>query len=310
MSTKKLFLIDASLLKQSDCLRKVDYIHNQGLTTLQESFEADYGTAFHKFVASYTSGMDIPESMQKGAQHYLFKCTNAPEGDFRTIDHLIMTMQYYVKGCFNRDIDLFKPSVINSKPAVELQFSFPWYTCAEYDIMLTGTADALGKYINGEEIINDYKVTASWSKEEYLAKYDLDPQLITYSYLLKKFGITPTYLPGMITGIFIKKPTQSKNVNGKRVAVDGWNGAEFIRSAVIYFTEGQIKDYELWMSNKIQQIVNSWLTSFHAPNFNRCGDYKGCQFRALCREYDLPTREYKQKVMFKTRLYDPSEFQK
>jgi hypothetical protein len=310
-SNKTVYLIDASLLKKSDCLRKVNFIHNDGLTTSLSNFIMDFGTAFHKFVALYNQGIDPQIAMAEGAKFFLEKCLNVPEDDWRTIDHLMMTMKTYINGPFNRDIDILKPKYLNGKPCVEMQFAFPYSSTPTYDIMLTGTCDMLGVYIDGREVINDYKVTSVYKQNTYLASYDLDPQLIFYSWVLKKYKITDTYLPGMITGIFIKKPTASKYVKGKRVAVTGWNGCDPQRSSLIEFSDKQIEEFEIWLKNKINDIIqahefNEWL-----PNFNCCNDiYGACQFAPLCKEYNKDIYELKKKSMYCIKQYDPSQFQK
>lgn len=307
---KKIFLINSSLLKESDCDCKVDYIHNQGLVTQKAKFEADYGNAFHKFVALYNQGIDPKIAMKAGADYFLEKCLAVPEDDFRTIDHLMMVMLEYIKGPFRREIDILKPLVVNNKHMVELQFSFPYETTEEYDVILTGTTDMLGKYIEGRDIINDYKVTSSWLKDKFLDKYDLDPQLMFYSWVLKTYGVTKTYLPGMITGIFIKRPNSKQRVDGKMVARDTWNGAEFMRSALIEFSEIQIANFEIWLKRKIERIIGCWLHKNYPQNFNRCADFNGCDFRHLCKESDPQIKELKLNSMYDKREYDPSQFQK
>lgn len=310
-SGKRVYMIDASLLKESDCLAKVNFIHNEGLTTQIGNFKMDYGTAFHKFVALYNSGVDPQLAMQHGAQFYLDHCLTVPEDDFRTIDHLLMTMKAYISGPFKREIDLMKPKISPiGKPCVEMQFTFPFLSTPTYDVVLTGTADLLATYIE-RDVINDYKVTSVWKQEQYLSGYDLDPQLIFYSWVLKNFGITQTYLPGIITGIFIKKPTATTNVGGKRVAVNGWNGASFARSALIEFPPERIIKFERWFKNKISQIVASHEANQWEENYNCCNDIYGpCDFKSLCTELNPQLLELKKKSIFIKRAYDPTQFQK
>jgi hypothetical protein len=304
VSGKHIYMIDASLLGISDCLKKVDYIHNEGLTTPDAQFKMDYGNGFHKFAGAIDSGVEYIQALQTALQFFLPKCIYVPEEDFRTVDHLNMVCQTYYKYWYKEGRDIYKTKVINGKPAVELAFCFPYRTTPTYDVLLTGTIDKIATF-DGRDFVMDRKVTALWRKQNFFDGFELDPQLKFYSWVCKRYGLSEYYMPGIIDGVFIKKPTEkTKNkITGKLELNKEWNGVSFERSAPMEYSEESMIEFEEWVVDKIDTIIKAEETKTFRRNFNCCSDVYGmCQFSGLC----LGRKPIE---MYERRDYNPLKFQ-
>lgn len=304
---KKLFKIDASLLSEANCLRRVDYIHNIGLTTTLGTYKMDYGTAFHKFRASYRKGNPQESALREALNWFLPKCLGVPIEDFRTIDHLAEVCKAYAK-YYPLMSDILQPLIINGKKALELNFSLPYLSTPECDVMIEGTLDEGGTF-DGRKCIADCKVTALWSQEDFLKSFELVPQLRLYSWVYKNYiGTDGYYPPAMIDGIFIRKPTEkSKNkVTGKLEVNKEWNGVSFNRSALIEFSDSSMVEFEEWLRDKVMNIIKSHLSGKWKPEFNCCsGKYGLCDFFNLCKYGDTTEA----RSFYGRRVYDPQAHQ-
>lgn len=341
-TTKKLLLINASLLKVSDCDFQTHLIHDIGLTSAESSFKQDYGSAFHKFKYLYDSDFPIQDCIQQATLYYMERCLKVPLGDFRDIDHLIKTIQLYIQR-YPRESDEIKTEVTPSgDKACEVSFALPitiqWFEevvvrllktnptylppnynhtlnlVNNFEIVLCGTIDR--KCYNNilkEKSFADTKVTALWSKENFLEKFETNIQLKFYSYVQRISGVEQTWLPGFIDGVFIKKPTL-KSLNkstGKMETNSEWSGASFERSRLFYFTDEVMEDFEKWLFNRLIRIMVNYNNQQWEQNFTRCETvYGSCDFYPLCknskRHHESLIKEGK---LFLQREYDPTKFQ-
>lgn len=300
-SGKKVYTIDASLLAQADCLRKINYVHNEGLHTDISQYKMDYGNAFHRFRASFRSNKNINEGRKKAVEFFLPRCAVVPENDFRTVDHLMETCLAYGEFYKNDGLTTVK---IKDNLALEFSFCFPYLSTPQYDVVLCGTIDEVGM-LDGRPCIVDCKVTALWKKDDFFDNFELDPQFRFYSWILKQFGLTLDYLPAMIDGIFIKKITEKvKNkVTGKLEKAVGFTGASFARSHLIEYSDKSMEEFEVWLKDKISQIIKAEETGIWNPNFNCCNDvYGACEFAKMCKGFITPD-------FYLRREYNPLNFQ-
>lgn len=302
-TNKQIFMLDISLIKDSDCLRKIQHIHEDGLYSTYAQYKMDYGTAIHKFIAHWESGKTVSDSLQLAMNWFLQKCADVPVGDFRTFDHMVETCKAYTRR-YGEGRDIIKPKRLNGQLCIELPFAYPWKSTPYYDIILCGTVDKIGT-IDGRSCLVDHKVTALWKKDDFFTSFELDPQLCFYSYMTKLLGLSEDFMPGIVDGIFIKKPTEkTKNkVTGKLEVNTEWNGVSFERSPLIEFSNEHMLEFREWLDYKITQIEQAYLTQKWGKNFNCCSDVFGmCQFSNLCLGR-VP------KEMFKVREYNPLKFQ-
>ncbi len=293
-NSKRLFRIDASLLKESDCEYKSHLIHTEGLVSTAESFKQQYGTAGHKALAKFYRKESIEECLKIALNHYLQYCHQAPEGDFRTIEHLAETLKGYFK---QYSADPFKPLVSpidNLTPLIEIPFAYPFYKDNNTEVLIEGTIDAIG-ILYGQKCIMDHKFTSVRAKDSYLQGYELDTQVCFYIWALKKMNLTDTYLPFVINAVFLLGPTKKEPAS-----------AIYQRSNFIYYTEEQLIQFDKWVSKKVAEIIKE---CEKLPNYNRCiTKYGKCQFFNLCRLKEEHRNDYKS-LHFSTRIYDPLTFQ-
>lgn len=335
----KTFLLDASLFKISNCLQQVDFIHNKGLYTDEGSFRMDYGTAIHKFKQAYDSKKPLIECYKQGLEWYFKKCPTVPDGDFRTIDHLQQTMVLYPT-IFPRDTDTW---VTEKSPSgdycCELSFSFPlsldflrlklsehvrgfngWNgnrrenIFKDYEWVFCGTIDKKAKNTSTNDRASwDTKVTSLWRQDAFLAGFELDPQLLFYSYVQRIIGMENEWLPAGIEACFIKNPTfKHRDPSSKKLVENKtFTGAEFKRSQLYYFNDEQMFNFEGWLFRKIWDIYVSEEQKKYYQNNNCCKTVFGmCDFFPLCRIKEEKRNEIlTEGRMYKTRKYEPTKFQ-
>src|SRR5438552_521634 len=96
---QKILFVDASLLNQSDCWRKIYYQLILGRVPKDsvEDFKMAYGTAFHKFLSARFNGKSFKECLAVAEGYYSPFNDNLPEGEFRTLSHLIKSCRAYVE---------------------------------------------------------------------------------------------------------------------------------------------------------------------------------------------------------------------
>lgn len=293
----KTYLIDASLLKESDCQLKTHLIHDRGLTNNHQTFKMQYGTAGHKCLAKYYAGEPEQECLKVALQHYLRYCHEPPPGDFRTIEHLAETLKTYFK-VYPRNGDALKVAyspVDPSKPLVEIPFAWPYYKNNNVEVIICGTIDFIGTYC-GEKIFMDHKFTSMWrNPQNYFEGYELDTQMAFYIWALRKMGLVDFNMPCIINGIFIRGGTKNKPP-----------GADFLRSGFITYTDEQLVDFANWLDLRVHRIIERYE---YLPNYNRCKTLYGhCEFFQLCRLKKEHREDYI-KGNFDVRTYNPLLFQ-
>lgn len=324
---KKLFLIDASLLKVSDCDYQVHLTHNEGLTSIYDTYKMDYGTAFHKFLAGYYSGKPIAECMQQAVDYYLPKTLQLPESEFRTVTHLIKSMGAYAD-YYGNGGDLIQTKWIELKngtkePLVEIPFAVPFKVTDYCEVILTGTQDLECTFAGVEDVIVDHKSTAVqvYKADDYLASYDTDIQGKFYSWINKTYRGLAHYQPVVINGIFISKEREERDTTKARKLLSkshtakqsSFIGVEFRRSpSPIYFSDDSMARFEQWVFRRVDRILGNYIDNRWEENYTRCDTKFGsCPFAKLCK---LDRKERDQLVSgvpngFKRRVYNPLEFQ-
>lgn len=245
-SGRKIIYIDASSLKESGCLRKFYWSSIKGYSSGKESSDTkiQYGSAIHLGLESWYKGEEVKDCVVRAIKHYEPFTENLSEKDFRTVDHLYRTLTGYFRQ-YPREGDNIVPL---SKEHIELKFSIPFWQNDEYVIVLCGTIDMKATYA-GMKIIVDHKSTSANNAEFYFSDYDLNIQVMFYSWLDKQISGESSYLPVLVNGIFIKKPTIKAQEKGE------FDGVTFQRSTVITFSNEQMAQFEYWLNSKISYII-------------------------------------------------------
>lgn len=306
--------LDSSLLKETDCDAKVNFIHNKGLFTIHNHYKMAYGTAYHKFLKGYYQNKPFGETSLEAFQFYTSNCLQVPASDFRTIDHLIQAIPAYAR-YYPKNSDRLKAKTAIDKEgktvyAVELPFAWPYYVDKNLgiEVILTGTIDFDG-YEGNEEVFVDHKVTAIWDTEKFLDGFDLDPQPAFYSYCAKRMGLKTGFQPVIINAIFIKKPVEKpRKVPSDPAFQTSYTGVGFKRSPRIEFTDERMDKFEKFLEHRVERLVKDFKDNFWEENHTRCKTpYGACDFANICRAKDL----YKEMIInsYQKRVYEPLKFQ-
>ena len=248
---RKIIYVDASALKDIACLRKFYWSTIEGWQLSRESrdIKMAYGTAFHLALQTlYSKGRDSIKEAMQGAIDYLNPYIEfIGEDEFRTPSHLIQSVKSYYDRYFKED---GHDGLVAIDPtAVELKWNFPYWQNDQYVIILCGTIDLIAKYF-GVRTIVDHKTTASWKPESYFSGYQMDIQTMFYTWMDNHINNRgDIYLPVMINGIFIKKPTQKAAKEGL------WDGVTFERSQSFEYTASQMKQFDKWLKAKLNLII-------------------------------------------------------
>lgn len=294
ITAKKLWLINSSLLKESDCLYKVHLIHDRGFRQVEATWKMDYGTAVHKAIAAKYAGKSSQECIQLAMTYFLKSCTQ-DIGDWRTVEHLGKVVAAYFR---MYEQDNFKPLTNSTGSiAVEQTFAIEWFQDEHNVVLLEGTIDAIGSLAGYGTIIKDIKSTSSRYQEKFFDGYELDPQMKFYSFCYREWckryvNNDPGYLPVVIDGVFIRP---HKGIRGV------WDGVSFERSFPITYTEEQMEEFKEWLQLRIMGIISG----YKGRNFNKCkGDF-GCMFEPGCRQKALSDRELWFQNHLEVREYNP-----
>src|ERR1039458_5938491 len=121
--------IDASLYKDSDCLRYVFFKLVQGYTQASqltgESQETknptmEYGTAFHKGLQARAQSKSFDEQLKCVTDHFTQPSIVVPDNEWRNIGHLVNAYVTY-DNYYKTQGDLLVPK------HAELRFAYPFY---------------------------------------------------------------------------------------------------------------------------------------------------------------------------------------
>lgn len=286
----KTLMFDASLFKESDCLRRVKHTAFDGLRKQDPEIPIEYGSAFHKFAAEYHTSGNLSLGMKLAKEYWNDKFELYPmsnDKEWRTLNHMQMTcFDYSIRYPFSTDSFRILQDK-NGKHLVEQRFAWPYKVIPELDleIVLCGTIDAIASYpVSSSIVIGDHKTTAVWDKSDYLEGYMLSPQMMLYKMILKllanKFligdlAIRLANAGCMINGIFIQKTK-----------------VEFQRSEIIDYTEKQLLEFKELLDERIFRVIWSIRNNTWRKNITACETpYGRCKFFKLCSAPDDGTVE-------------------
>lgn len=316
---KKVIRLDASaLVNCGGCILKLWLTTVEGWRGPKLSISTEYGSAFHIFKET----MRQKHSMELGihaAQNY-FK-SKLPDMDipkdklWLNIGHLNKTCQDYEERFgTNGEKDDFETLVKDDGTlALEQTFSIPLYEDDNFIIMLCGTIDDQGKFKHGGCYgIADEKTTSEWDRNKFFAKFDLSPQLLTYTYAVKWYG---ERWPDSIYGKMCKAGRIGTFINGVFLKKDA--PSEFVRSKVMYFRDEQLAEFEAGLKDLVNQLVQRLIFYPLRPykqglSTGKClGDYgRMCEFAGPCNAPDDQSMFAVLKNYYKQKEYNPLDFRK
>lgn len=330
---KKIYYLNASLLKKSSCDRLIQHIALDGLKEPVNYNDTQYGSAFHKFISRmYESGGKFDEALVAAKAIMSLPCKIRNKKDHLNEQHLVKTMfdfweQYETSNnsfrlLINPTAICYKCSGINGipicpscdgkgvrpQPMVEQTFDIKVRETDDYEIHLAGTIDQVGQIINGCFAVNDYKTTSTWDIESYLAPWRLSPQLKFYVSAIRRIGlanpdsefarIAKTNVGACITGIFLKSSKETI----------------FKRSDVFVFKESELDEFDAMLEVKLDEftkLINDYranriIMPTGMMNDSCPGTSKWkCPYFNACNAPDSIARNHVLKNNFKSVSYNP-----
>jgi hypothetical protein len=292
---KLILKIDASLIKESACERRLWYMLCRGLRKRNSNHKMEYGTAVHKALESYYFDGDTEKAVNAAIDHYADVLV--PDKDFRDLAHLVNLLNQYFKEdtglTVRRDPD----------PLLEMRFAYPYLQTPELDVLFCGTIDFVGTYF-GRPVIVDHKSTAAYGIASYFASYKISPQLMFYNLIWHK--LFPEDNVGcMINGLFLGRSNRNK----------------FERSEIFEFSKDRLDKFQAYIDDLVRRIRSKLTVYFntHADqdgediflsNFACCETRFGlCSFAPLCTANSAGDRESIVNMDYVNKVYDPLQFQ-
>lgn len=314
-------MIDASSVRESSCMRRFFWTVVGGYREKIPSNDMVFGSAFHKFaeVLEATGGNLAASLLEAKAiyqpENYKMKSKKQYMNDVYLIK---VCMDFYLKEWIPAQENLtgFHVLKLNGAPLVEKKFALPFYTCDQFDILLCGTIDKLGRIgTSGVYSIADYKTTSSWDKEEYFNSYLLDPQFNVYSLVIHKLAVQfPTSLFAemvagrlsyFIEGIFLKS-----------------DGVTFQRSDVMHVKKERLMVFEAMLNKLVARLateITVWLAAgepddtTYIPSEGELNGacktvYGSCKFFNACAAPDSVATGHVLRNNYKREQYNPLLF--
>ena len=306
--TKKLIIVDASALATSSCMLRFYNIVCEGYSSKLNNNDIEFGTAFHKFRASWRTHKDIVKALSIARNYY------------RDTEMIVKSNKLYLTDTFLQRVcleystkyekDTFEPIEleVNNKKEImlELRFALPFYIDDEIEVLVAGTIDEVGKWRGGIYCICDAKTTSQWDIEKFFKKYYLDPQLLFYRWIFRKYAQTYP------SSIYAKIENESE----VGIFIDGifYKGKDqeiiFRRSNVFRFSDDILKEFESLVTDKIMSLVN-YLKFKQTPpregiiNGSCETKYDSCRFFHVCNAPDEESRKAILDFNFKKDFYNP-----
>ncbi len=340
--TQRIVYVDASLLARSSCRLRL-YYYQKGYRSKVNNNDTEFGTAFHIFKSEFRRGGEMAFLIGCNKAKLYFR--NTPMNVVYKKRYL--TEAFLMKVCADYaekyEKDLFEPIFIpatkheleealvleaslpltkgpelviketkikelrSDKPLTELKFCIPYYVADDMVIMLVGTIDEVGKWLNGPYCISDTKTTSSWNTESYFQGYELSPQLLFYLFILKVYALE---FPNSIFAT-IHNSTCGAFIDGVFYAPN--QPTEFVRSKTFYFSDETLQEYKSLLDPIIESIVYI-VRNPDKPkregiiNGSCAGNFK-CPFIGVCSMPDEVSRDAILKNNFAIAEYNPLLFQ-
>jgi hypothetical protein len=291
---KYIMKIDASLIKESACERKLWYMLFRGLRKRNSNHKMEYGTAVHKALESYYSDNDKDKAINAAIDHYADVLV--PDKDFRDLAHLVNLLTQYFK------VDTGLEVKCDPEPLLEMRFAYPYRQTEKLDILFCGTIDFVGTYF-GRPVIVDHKSTAAYNTSSYFAAYKVSPQLMFYNMIWNTM-FPEDYIGCMINGIFLGRSNKNK----------------FERSEIFEFSKDRLTKFKAYVDDLVDRLVAKFdehsddldrePESIFLSNFASCETRFGlCSFSPLCTANNKDDRQSIIEMDYVRKVYDPLQFQ-
>lgn len=284
--------LDASALGEGGCIKRLHLRTVRGYRHPDSSDAADFGNCVHKYQRCFTETGNKQLAILEAMKHFDATIGSLPSWRNK-IKLMDVCANYPHDGYFTQ----FDP------PICEKYFEVPIYQSEKFKYWVCGTMDNVAKLPSQQVVIRDFKTTASWNKNEYLADYRLSVQKHIYQAMCN-----------IIAGLY---PEEWGHLKDAAFVIDGIflsksKPAEYQRSEV--FPPITTECMEQLLNYIIQQCKRLEGTIIPEGKFNGAcssGWFKGvkgkCSYSPICGadidEELILTSTYEQ------RPYDPKEWQ-
>lgn len=307
MSNQITIRLSSSALSTGNCMQNFKLVVADGYRGL-ESASGVYGSSIHKFIQTMYVTKDSTKAVLEAKKRFNVPKTSS---DDKNKQHLfdekhMISVCYFVWMTHIQDDNLFEVIQLADEPAVERTFSIPYYEDEFIKVILEGTIDAIGKFVNGCYAIRDFKTTSFWDKKKFLKNYEMSKQLRFYRWICKLMSVhQPDSILGKIgvqrigafvDAIFIKPDC---------------NATEVVRSEVYQYTDYEVDEFTRsidWFIQKLSLAVrNDYFPKEGILNGTCQNKYGICSFWNVCR-LDKKVGEMLLKRDFKVVPYTPLDY--
>lgn len=345
--TKRIIMLDASALKISSCRRRLYFTIVEGYRSNLNGQAMEFGSAFHLCPKGLEEHGNIGRATQESLKYWR-ECKYIPDPKKKYLDAFMLGKVclnwytgHYMQDSFSvvRDINNTEEvcpecraeaqAVVScttcanygyilwptGKPMVEIKFAIPYYEDEHVIIMLSGTMDKVVEHRTSRLLaIGDYKTTAMWNEEEYLAMYELNCQLYVYTLALQRMveacdvnSVLAKHkgkqIGAFIDGIFLKGADKDTT---------------FKRSEVFIFKQSDMESFQSMLDDvcitisKMIEISSdepgSWPIREGLINDSCSTKFGSCQFANVCKAPDSIAANHVLKRNFIQKPYNPMHF--
>lgn len=314
-------ILDASALSNSSCMLRMFRDTVIGYKETYLNNDTHFGTAFHAFRAKYRETGDDLRAMADAIKTWNEESVLVKDKKkYLTTGFLTHVCQSYVDKY--QDDKFEKVKLPDGRFLIEpvTKFAFPFIITDTVEVLLAGTMDEIGKWRNGGYSIADAKTTSSWKYNDFLDKFWLSPQFLTYRFTLQEYAklnpgsiweeIEATNPSCFVDGVFYGSCSET----GEQVAT-----VKFARNREPYiqFKKADLEMYERLLRVKINQLLEAiahWQKTKKLPDKEgiingACNNVFGeCKYAKVCKATDWEQRDALLGREFKIQKYNPLNF--
>lgn len=269
----------ATTIKMAEtCQRYYQYLMIEGWTSRSLGphlrFGQHYATALEHFHKHLAEGMDRESAIIAVVREALVDTwdrtivTNE-EGEtvalsapwdsghnFKTRETLIRSIVWYLEQF--KDDSALPVKLSTGAPAVELSFSLP----VDNGVEFVGHLDRLADYVDNLFVM-DQKTSGSTISARFFEQFSPDTQMSLYIFAGQAvFGV----------------PVKGVIIDAAQIAV----GFTRYERGMTFRTQGQLNEWYDDTMAVIQRTQHNTRENYFPMNPSACGNYGGCQFRAVC----------------------------
>lgn len=248
---KPTFYLNASALNlKSTCRRRLFNTILMGYHRPLNRNDVHFGTAWHKFreLRAKLKG-DVVTPMNEAMNLYESKTVTADK-PYITSDFLMGSILQFTSRYRDWDnVEGFSYLRDSSDtPLVEQQFAIPVVDNEFFTLVICGTLDAIG-IIGDTVVILDDKTTSFWKPDEYFQKYTVSPQMLLYTWALKR--LQELFPNSPVSLALAQKPFFAISIFG---VFHSKSGVEFQRSPLIQFSPHQLTEFSRALDESIATV--------------------------------------------------------